>query len=130
VVRSIRASYPAVRLRYRRVVHRIVPEVPTITVTEAEQRQAEGARLIDVRERVEFDAVRVPGSELMPMSTIQEWYTGLRPDEELMVLCRSGNRSASVVNALIEQADFTNVVNVAGGIIAWSEAGLPIEVEP
>lgn len=118
------------RLRYRRSVHHIVPEVPTITVAEAEERRASGARLIDVRERVEFDAVRVPGSELMPMSTIQQWYTDLTPDEEIMVLCRSGNRSASVVDALIEQAGFTNVVNIAGGIIAWSEAGLPIEVEP
>lgn len=117
-------------MRYRRVVQPIVPQVPTISVTEAAQRRATGARLIDVRERVEFDAVRVPGSELMPMSTIEQWYTELGHNEELMMLCRSGNRSASVVNALIEQAGFTNVVNIAGGIIAWSEAGLPLEVEP
>lgn len=108
----------------------IIPEVPSISVDEAERRRAAGARLIDVRERVEFDAVRVPGSELMPMSTIQQWYTDLASDAEIMVLCRSGNRSASVVNALVEQAGFTNVVNITGGIIAWSEAGLPIEVEP
>jgi rhodanese-related sulfurtransferase len=111
-------------------VQPIVPQVPTVTVVEAERRRAAGARLIDVRERVEYDAVRVPDSEMMPMSTIEQWYTELQPDEELLVLCRSGNRSASVVNALIEQAGFTNVVNVEGGIIAWSEAGLGIDVEP
>jgi len=113
-----------------RNVQPIVPEVPSISVTDAQERQASGARLLDVRERVEFDAVRVPGSELMPMSTIQSWYTDLHQDEELLVLCRSGNRSASVVDALIRQAGFTNCRNVTGGIIAWSKAGLPIEVEP
>lgn len=99
-------------------------------MTEASARFDRGARLLDVRERVEFDAVRVPGSELMPMSTIQAWYADLDPNEELLVLCRSGNRSASVVNALITQAGFTNCHNVTGGIIAWAESGLTIEVEP
>ena len=113
-----------------RNVQPIVPEVPSISVTDAQERQASGARLLDVRERVEFDAVRVPGSELMPMSTIQSWYTDLHQGEELLVLCRSGNRSASVVDALIRQAGFTNCRNVTGGIIAWSKAGLPIEIEP
>lgn len=111
-------------------VQPIIPEVPSVSVTEARARVGNGARLLDVRERVEFDAVQVPGSELAPMSTIQAWYEDLDPDEELLVMCRSGNRSASVVNALIEQAGFTNCHNVTGGIIAWAEAGLPIEVEP
>jgi rhodanese-related sulfurtransferase len=103
------------------------PEVPTLTVEEAAARQSAGARIIDVREPVEYHSVRVPNSDLLPMSTIQTWYADLGQHEELLVLCRSGNRSASVVNALIEQAGFTNVSNVAGGIIAWGEAGLPIE---
>jgi len=130
VLCSTVASLPRRWRRYRRLVHPILPEVPTVTVEEAQRRHAAGARLIDVRERVEHDAVRIPGSELMPMSTIQQWYADLRPDEPLVVICRSGSRSASVVNALVEQAGFTDIVNVTGGIIAWSAAGLPLEVEP
>lgn len=104
-----------------------MPEVPTVTVEEAAERQTNGARIIDVREPVEYHSLRVPGSELMPMSTIQSWYADLAPDEHLLVLCRTGNRSAAVVDALIEQAGFTNVWNIGGGIVAWGDTGLPVE---
>lgn len=103
------------------------PEVPTCTVTEAAKRHQTGARIIDVREPVEHNSLRVPGADLLPMSTIQSWYTDLDVNEELLVLCRSGNRSATVVDALVNQAGFTNVTNIAGGIMAWGEAGLPLE---
>ena len=103
------------------------PEVPTCTVTEAAERHQTGARIIDVREPVEHNSLRVPGADLLPMSTIPSWYTDLDVNEELLVLCRSGNRSATVVDALVNQAGFTNVTNIAGGIMAWGEAGLPLE---
>lgn len=103
------------------------PEVPTCTVAEAAERHDNGVRIIDVREPVEHNSVRVPRTDLRPMSTIQSWYTDLDADEELLVLCRSGNRSAAVVDALLNQAGFSNVTNIAGGIIAWGEAGLPLE---
>ncbi len=108
----------------------IPPDVPAVDVAEAQRRHAAGARLIDVREHMEHVSLRIPGTELMPMSTIREWYTELNPDEELLVYCRTGQRSASVVHALIEQAGFTNATNVAGGIVAWAETGLPTETGP
>ena len=104
-----------------------LPDVPTVTVEEAAELQSNGARIIDVREPVEYKALRVSHSDLLPMSTIQAWYADLQADEELLVLCRTGNRSASVVDALIRQAGFTNVSNIGGGIVAWGEAGLPTE---
>lgn len=104
-----------------------LPEVPTVTVAEANERLASGARLIDVRELHEYQAVHIPGTEVRPMSTIRDWYTHLEPEEELLVSCRTGTRSGQVVHALIEQAGFTNVSNVAGGIVAWAEAGFPVE---
>lgn len=105
-----------------------LPVVPTVSVQEAAELQSNGARLIDVREPVEYRSAHVPGSDLMPMSTIQSWYSDLAADDHLLVLCRTGNRSAAVVNALIDQAGFSNVWNVDGGIVAWSDAGLPIEM--
>jgi rhodanese-related sulfurtransferase len=107
-----------------------MPAVPTVTVHEAKVRLDAGVRFIDVRETNEFAVARIPGSDLKPMSTIRQWYTELSPDDELLVSCRSGRRSADVVHALIEQAGFTNVSNVAGGIIAWADAGYEIDSTP
>lgn len=104
-----------------------MPEVPTVTVDEAAALDADGARIIDVREPVEYHAAHVPGSDLLPMSAIQSWYSDLDKDDHLLVICRTGNRSAAVVNALIEQAGFTNAWNVQGGLVAWAKAGLPVE---
>jgi rhodanese-related sulfurtransferase len=104
-----------------------LPEVPTVTVAEAKEAVDRGVRMIDVREVVEFNSVHIPGTDLMPMSTIEQWYAQLSPDEELLVSCRTGQRSANVVHALIEQAGFSNVSNVAGGIVAWTAAGYPVE---
>jgi len=103
-----------------------------VTVREVDAAEAvalarDGYRVIDVREPVEWDAGHVAGSELFPMSTITEWYGDLDPGQELLVICRTGNRSASVVEALIRQAEFTAAHNVAGGIVAWVEADLPVE---
>ncbi len=108
----------------------IPPNVPAVDVEEAQRRHAAGARLIDVREHMEHVSLRIPGTQLLPMSTIREWYADLDPDEELLVYCRTGQRSASVVHALIEQAGFTNATNVTGGIVAWAETGLPTEAGP
>jgi rhodanese-related sulfurtransferase len=104
-----------------------LPDVPTVTVAEAKDALDRGVRMIDVREVVEFNSVHIPGTHMMPMSTIQEWYTQLGADDELLVSCRTGQRSANVVHALIQQAGFTNVSNVAGGIVAWTAAGYPVE---
>lgn len=104
-----------------------LPEVPAVDVIEARRRHTAGARLIDVREAVEHNALRIPGTELMPLSTIREWFTTLDPDDELLFYCRTGQRSASVVHALTDQAGFTNATNVSGGVTAWAEADLPIE---
>ena len=104
-----------------------IPQVPTVHVEDVARLGADGALLIDVREQQEWDRVRIPGFELRPMSTINDWYGDLPKDRTIVVSCRSGNRSAHVVKALIEQAGFADVHNLAGGIIAWAEAGFAVE---
>ena len=104
-----------------------LPRVPTVHAEDVAALLDAGALLIDVREQNEWDQARIPNSELRPMSTINDWYTDLPDDRMIVVSCRSGNRSARVVQALIEQAGFDDVHNLAGGIIAWAEAGLDIE---
>lgn len=88
------------------------------------------ARIIDVREQNEWFEARIPGAELKPMSQINDWYVDLPQDVTLIMQCRSGARSASVVNALISQAGMSNVVNLTGGIIQWDDEDLPVEIGP
>jgi rhodanese-related sulfurtransferase len=93
----------------------------TITPAEFAERVARGerVRLIDVREPEEFALARVEGAELLPLSRFQEWAAQLNPEEELVVMCHHGIRSAQVC-AYLAREGFTRMVNLAGGIERWS----------
>jgi rhodanese-related sulfurtransferase len=78
----------------------------------------EAHQLIDVREQHEADIATI-GGELIPMGTILEHIDHIAKDKPVIIHCRSGARSASVVNALESQHGFTNLYNLKGGILAW-----------
>ena len=94
----------------------------TITPAEFAERATKGerVRLIDVREPEEFELARVEGAELLPLSRFAEWAAALDPEEELVVMCHHGIRSAHVCAYLAAQG-FTRMVNLAGGIERWSQ---------
>ncbi|MEX2536919.1 MAG: rhodanese-like domain-containing protein [Trueperaceae bacterium] len=101
-------------------------QLPQIDVDEANRRRGRGAPLIDVREPAEYSEVRIPGAQLLPMSEFLERYREELPqDQELMIQCRSGGRSGEVTRVLLERG--YRAVNVAGGILAWESAGLPVD---
>ena len=106
---------------------RKIPTVPSVMAVEVDQLVTDGAYLIDVRERTEWDAGRIAGAELKPLSEVNGWYRSLPTDRQIIVYCRSGQRSAQVIEALIDQTGMPNLLNLTGGIIAWAHAGLPIE---
>lgn len=100
----------------------------SVSVQEAAARQTTGAVLVDVREIDEFRAVSAPGAINVPLSLIQkigkDAYRnfGVDPDaENLLVICRSGGRSAMACGGL-----GGNAINVEGGMLAWQAAGLPL----
>lgn len=102
--------------------------VPEIDVLEAKRRVDEGAFFIDVREQNEYDEEHIPGATLVPLSEFMRRYEGDLPEdknEEVVVHCRSGARSAQAVTFLRENG--YNAVNVEGGILAWKNADLPTE---
>jgi len=76
--------------------------------------------LLDVREDWELAIARLDGVVHIPMGQIPERFRELEADREIVVLCRSGARSAQVARFL-EQNGYTRVWNLAGGILAWSE---------
>jgi rhodanese-related sulfurtransferase len=95
---------------------------------EAYARFQRGAWLVDVREKEELhEQGAVPGALHLPLSAFD--ISRLPPDKEaeLLFLCRSGNRSAMVVEAVAQQLGYRNVYNIRGGILAWRRAGLPVE---
>lgn len=99
----------------------------SVQVKEAAERHQNGATLVDVREADEFEAVSAPGAVNVPLSLIQKnarkalVKAGVDPDSEgLLVICRSGARSAMACQLLGSHA-----VNVDGGMLAWVTAGLP-----
>lgn len=103
------------------------PEIPSVAVEDVQSLLDEGAELIDIREQNEWDEARIPGAQLKPMSSINDWYQDLPRDHTVILYCRSGQRSSQAVHALVSQAGFENVLNMTGGIIAWANAELPIE---
>ena len=79
--------------------------------------------LVDVRERNEFIEVRAPGAVLYPTSSFLLRFEELPRDRPLHVICNSGSRSATVTAWLLRNG-WTDVHDVAGGMIAWMRAGL------
>ncbi|MEW6582409.1 MAG: rhodanese-like domain-containing protein [Actinomycetota bacterium] len=85
--------------------------------------------ILDVRERDEHERTSVPGVPLIPMSELLERLDEV-PDGPLVVMCRSGARSAAVADYLTGNEGRADVANLDGGILAWAAAGLPFDGEP
>ncbi len=78
-------------------------------------------KLIDVREPEEAAVAAIPGAELYPLSQAAGWINSLPKTGDLVIFCHHGGRSAQVVAALTERGH-TNVINLRGGIDAWSQS--------
>lgn len=104
------------------------PVVPTVDVGEAYRRlaAADGPRplLVDVREPDEFVRVRAAGAILVPLGSLPHRLLDLPRDRPILLICATGNRSASATAYLLA-AGFEDVANVEGGTVAWYRAGLP-----
>ncbi|MBM3444062.1 MAG: rhodanese-like domain-containing protein [Bacteroidetes bacterium] len=97
----------------------------TISVTELHNRIQSGEQLhlVDVRESFEHDDFNI-GGVLLPLGEIRVGETASidhLKGEEVILYCRSGNRSGQAA-LLLESLGFTNTVNVVGGMLAWKEA--------
>ncbi len=83
-----------------------------------------GLYLLDVREQMEWDIARIEGAHLKPLSTLEENFEDIPKDKLVYCFCKVGERSAMAVKFLKSQG-YSSVVNVKGGIDAWSE-----EIDP
>ena len=83
----------------------------------------EGATLLDVRHQEEWDAGHAPDAVFLPLDQLGDRYTELATDRPIVVICRSGARSARAAEALVGAG--YRAVNLAGGMKAWVAEGLP-----
>jgi adenylyltransferase/sulfurtransferase len=98
-----------------------------ITATELKARLERGddLQIIDVREPNEYEVARIEGSKLIPLGQVVNRQGEIDEGRETVVHCKLGGRSAKAIEAL-QRAGFTGrLVNLKGGITAWSD-----EVDP
>ena len=83
--------------------------------------------LVDVREPNEFvgELGHIEGAALVPLATLEAAAAGWVRDKEIVVVCRSGARSARGARALVAMG-FTRVMNLRGGMMGWNEIHYPI----
>jgi DMSO/TMAO reductase YedYZ molybdopterin-dependent catalytic subunit/rhodanese-related sulfurtransferase/glyoxylase-like metal-dependent hydrolase (beta-lactamase superfamily II) len=100
---------------------------PQVSARAARTLVDAGAVLLDVREPDEWIEGHAPQAILMPMGEVQARLDDLPEDSRIVVVCRSGGRSAAISDAL--RAKGYDAVNLTGGMCAWNAAGLPVITE-
>ena len=97
-----------------------------VDVTEAKRRQEAGALLVDVREPSEWRDGHAPKARHIPLGSLGTRLGEIPRDREVLLICRSGNRSGAA-QRLLKQQGYEQVFNVSGGMGAWQRAGLPVK---
>ena len=87
-------------------------------------KRGDSLKLVDVREPHEAEIARIPGAESIPLGKLTSRIAELNPDEEIVLICKEGTRSARALKVL-RDAGFRKVRNLKGGINAWAQ-----EVDP
>lgn len=100
-----------------------------ISVQDAYSMRQQGTFILDVRTPAEWNEGHVPGAMLIPLDELESRLAELPQDEDIVVICRSGNRSATARDILLD-AGFSAVTSVAGGFNDWAANGYDMAVGP
>lgn len=102
------------------------PSVTTLEATQLINRQ--DALVLDVREQAEFAQSHILNARWLPLSQLEARAGEIEKfkDKPLIVYCASGSRSSTAASVLTKRG-FSKVVNLAGGFVAWQQAGLPVQ---
>ena len=99
--------------------------IPQITVADlAHSLEHGGVTLVDVRNASEWDAVRIDGAVHIPLGRLPERLDEVPRTRPIVVQCAAGARSA-IGASVLKARGADNVINLIGGIGAWTQAGLP-----
>jgi rhodanese-related sulfurtransferase len=100
------------------------PDVPEIEPSEAAQLIGAGAVILDVRESEEFSQGCAQGAFHIPVAALDERLDEVPADRPVIVVCRSGGRSYRAAKTLASRGYVS--LNLAGGMHAWHDEGLPV----
>jgi molybdopterin/thiamine biosynthesis adenylyltransferase/rhodanese-related sulfurtransferase len=108
-------------------IEQVKERVEMVGLDAARDEIANGVKLIDVREPHEWDEAHIAEATHVPQGELLERIDELAPDhsERLLLQCRTDNRSSRAADAL-QDLGYENVGVIAGGIVGWQEAGLPL----
>jgi rhodanese-related sulfurtransferase len=81
--------------------------------------------IVDVREPSEFEAGHIDGALLAPLGNVEEKLAAVEKGREIVLVCRSGNRSGKAYRRL-EARGYTNLTNLEGGMVAWQKLEYPV----
>lgn len=95
-------------------------QYPEIAVSDL----SDDARILDVREKDEWDAGHAPGAIHSPLKDLATSLGNVPHGEDIPVICRSGGRSSQAVEWLRREG--FDAINVEGGMKAWAEADKPM----
>ncbi|NTX05708.1 MULTISPECIES: rhodanese-like domain-containing protein [Myxococcus] len=98
-----------------------------VDVRQLAAERPSGLHLVDVREPSELDGIlgHLDGVRAAPLATVREAAALWPRDTEVLLICRSGARSARAATQLVELG-FTRVMNLRGGMLAWNTEALPV----
>jgi rhodanese-related sulfurtransferase len=97
----------------------------SILPTELKSILPTGCCLVDVREPVEHAEDHIDGAKLIPLGQLEKRVAEIDRKAPVVVMCRSGKRGSEALKKL-KGLGFNDVRNLAGGILAWKAAGLPL----
>ena len=101
----------------------------TISVEEAYQKREAGAYMLDVRTPEEWQEKHISDATLIPLDYLADNLDQLPTDQEIVIYCRSGNRSLQALQ-ILQQAGFDNAVSMDGGINDWVANGYEVVTGP
>jgi hydroxyacylglutathione hydrolase len=101
---------------------------PQIAPPDVTSRMNSGTLVVDVRTLAEWRSGHIPGSLHIPLGRLVSQMTDRPRTQPVVLVCESGSRS-SIGASLLTATGFTDVTNLAGGINAWRQEGLPLEVD-
>ncbi|MGH2541517.1 MAG: molybdopterin-synthase adenylyltransferase MoeB [Ardenticatenaceae bacterium] len=115
----------------REYLQEVLARVPEMTVHELQERMRNGSglRVLDVRERDEFDQGYVPGARFIPRGHLEMQVENWEPDRDapIAIYCAGGTRSVFAARTL-QELGYRDVTSVRGGFGAWKNAGYRFEV--
>ena len=102
------------------------PPASDISVNEAYNLYQNGAFVLDVRTQEEWNEFHAPNTTLIPLDQLATRINEVPRDRQIVVVCRSGNRSQQGRDILLN-AGFEQVTSMTGGLNEWRVSGYPVE---